>query len=316
VALWLVFAAFTTCLAQPPVKRIGYLSSATKEAVARNLNAFREAMRELGYSEGRQFVIVDRYANGDHERLVPLAKELVESNVDVMLTGGTPATLAAQQATRTVPIVTPVVGNPIGTGLAASLARPGGNVTGLTNLDSDLGGKRLQLLATIGRMTRVAFLVNPDNPNYRPTLAQAQSMGRTLGVEVITVYARTPDEIERVLVNAKRDRIDGVLVIVDPFINQQAQQIAKLAMALRLPTVGGLRDYAVAGGLVSYGEDLAEMYRRSAAYVDRIFKGARPGDIPFDQSTKLELVLNARTAKAIGVHFPESLSAIADSVIE
>lgn len=274
-------------------------------------------MRALSYSEGRHYIIIARYADGDYERLVVLARELARSNVDLILTGGTPATLAAQQATKTIPIVAPVIGNPVGSGLAESLAHPGGNVTGLTNLTSDLGGKWLQLLASfVGKVTRVLFLVNPDNPTYRPTLAQAEDKGRSLGIEVATAYARTPDEIERVLTAAKRDRIDGLLVQVDPFMNQQAQQIAKLAVVLRLPTVGGLPLYADFGGLAAYGEDLAEMYERSATYVDKILKGGNPADLPIEQSTGLKLILNARTAKAIGISLPQSLLTSAERVIE
>ena len=311
--------ASTWVLAQQAtnLRRIGYLGSATQAAAARNLAAFEQKLRDLGYAKDKNLIIELRYADGDYRRLQDLAAELVRMKVELVLTGGTPATKAMQKATSTIPIVTAVVGDPVGSGFASSLAKPGGNITGLTNLDSDLGAKRLQLLMTlVPQVKRVAFLVNPDNPNYKPTLADAQATASKSGVKVLPIFVRTTEEISRAMGDMKKDKFDGAIIVVDPFINQQGRQIAQLATLHRLPTVGGVREFAEAGGLASYGDDLSEFYRRAAIFVAKILNGSKPEDLPFEQTMKMALVVNTKTAIALGIKIPPPVVLSADEVIE
>lgn len=299
------------------VRRIGYLGSASQAGAARNIAAFEQKLRDIGFVKDKNLIIEPRYADGDYRRLQELAAELVRMKVEVILTGGTPATLALQRATSTIPIVTAVVGDPVGSGFAVSLARPGHNITGLTNLDSDLGAKRLQLLMTlVPHVKRVAFLANPDNPNYKPTLADAQETASKSGVTVLPVFARSAEEIARAMDEMKKDRFDGAIIVVDPFINQQGRQIAQLATLHRLPTVGGVREFAELGGLASYGDDLSEFYRRAGIFVAKILNGSRPEDLPFEQTMKMAFVVNTTTAGTLGIKIPPSVMLSADEVLK
>jgi putative ABC transport system substrate-binding protein len=276
-------------------------------------------MRDLGYIEGKNLVIEWRFADNKPDRLPDLAAELARLSVDVLITAATLPTLAAQKATTTIPIVMVSVGDPVRSGLIKSLARPGGNITGLSNLTTDAGPKRLELLLEmVPSLGRVAILVNPDNPaNYKggresPTLAAAQQRR----VELLRVEARAPQEIDGAFSAIRGQKADVLMVSGDPLFGQNLARIAELAVKNRLPSIYAFPEYAEAGGLMSYGVSFIEQYRRAPAYVDRILKGAKPADLPVEQPTKFELVINRRTARALGLTIPQSLLTSADKVIE
>ena len=281
------------------------------------LGEIQRGLRDLGYVEGKDVAFEWRFANGAYERLPALATELVGLKVDVIVTDGTPSTLAAQKATRTVPIVFGGVGDPLGNGIVKSLARPGGNATGLSLLGEDTNRKQLELLSRmVPKLTRVAALCNLSNPTTPPLLKSLQAAAREAGLEVFPVEARNAEEMESAFASLGKERAGALVVIMDPFFIQQGRRIAEMAEKRRLPSMASLREYAESGGLMSYGQNRVYNYRRAAAYVDRILKGARPGDLPIEQSMKLELVLNRRTAKALGLEIPAELLVLADKVIE
>ncbi len=304
---------------QGKVWRIGFLAQRHVEFLDSDFQygPFRPSMRELGYVEGKNLVIELRSAEGNSERLPGLASELVNLKVDVIIAGGTPATRAAQKATTTIPIVMVSVGDPVGTGLVKSLARPGGNITGLSNLSVDIGPKRLEMLLTmVPKLSRVAFLVNPSNTANMKTLESVQAAGKKRGVTILGVEARTPQEIDNAFSLMRQQNAGALIVGLEGLFNQQKSQIAELTAKHRLPSITGDRIYAEAGCLMSYGTNLADIFRRAATYVDKIFKGAKPGDLPVEQPTKFELVINGKTAKALGLKIPQSLLISADKVIE
>jgi ABC-type uncharacterized transport system substrate-binding protein len=308
--------------AQPAGKvfRIGYLAS--NLAAAPHLHeAFRQGLRDLGYFEGRNVVIEYRDAEGKLERLPALAAELVALKVDVIVTGGgTPAALAAKQATRTLPIVFPAAADPVTDGLVTSLARPSDNVTGLSLLAPELVGKRVeQLKQAVPGVSQVAVLWQPGGLGERTekdTLKGAEAAARPLGVRLQFVEARGPAEFERAFSDMTRARAGALTVLPSPTFLYERRRLVDLAAKNRLPTVFAFREYVDAGGLMSYGPDITDMYRRAATYVDKIFKGAKPGDLPLEQPTKFELVINLKTAKALGLTIPPSLLQRADQVIE
>jgi putative ABC transport system substrate-binding protein len=302
-----------------PARTIGYLVLDLTEN-ARRREAFRQGLRELGYVEGRNVVIDYRDSEGKPERLAAHAAELVALNVDVIVAPGTLASLAAKRATATIPIVVPTIGDPIADGLVKTLARPGGNVTGLSNLSPELVGKCMQLLKeVVPGATRVAVLTHAGSATAkteREFATQARAAGRSLGVEVQLVDAHRPVDIDGALAEMTRWRANALLVLPYATLLQERMRIVAMAARGRLPALYSYRDNVEAGGLISYGADLADQFRRSAAYVDRILKGANPGDLPVEQPTKFELVINLKTAKALGLTIPPSLLARADQVIE
>jgi len=318
LALSILAAPFAAHAQQPAkVPRVGYLSVLSFTDNPHDLEAFRQGLRELGYVEGQNIAIEYRFGEGRPERLPALAAELVRLKVDVIVTAAPAAPEAAKQATNTVPIVFAVVGDPVAVGLVASVARPGGNITGLSSIASEVVGKQLELLKEVApKVSRVAVLQNPSNYSHPPTLRQAEGAARALGVQLHILQARTPTEIDAAFAAMRSQRAGAVLVLRDGLFRAQRTQIAALAAKSRLPAVYGNREYAEAGGLMAYGASTPHMYRRAATYVDKILKGAKPADLPVEQPTKFELVVNLKTAKALGLTIPQSIRIRADHVIQ
>ena len=305
--------------AQPAGKiaRIGFLSpaNASDPRMQSLVGAFRRGLVDLGYVEGRSFTIESRWAEGRYERLARLARELVALKVDVILAVAVPAIRAAKEATRTVPIVMASVVDPVATGLVAGLARPGGNVTGLSNMAPDVTGKLLEILKElVPKASLVAVLWNPDNPGNAPQLQSAETAGRALGIRLQPLEARTPEDLGPAFAAMARQRAEALVVLADIMLNENRLRIADLATAARLPAVYGQE--GPAGGLVTYSANTPDLFRRAATYVDRILKGARPGDLPVEQATRFDLVVNLKAARAIGLAVPPSLLLRAEEVIE
>ncbi len=301
------------------IARIGWL--AVDLATARHLReAFRQGLRDLGYIEGRTVVIEYRDAEGKPERFPALAAELVALKVDVILVGNTPAALAAKQATRTLPIVFTSVGDPVASGLVTSLARPGGNVTGLSNLTLELVGKCLELLTqSVPGVNRVAALWQPGalpERTDKDMLKAADVAGRALGVRLQFVEARGPADIDRAFSDMTRARAGALTVLTSAMFYSERRRLVDLAAKNRLPAVYPWRELVDAGGLMSYGPNIPDLFRRAATYVDKILKGAKPGDLPVEQPTKFELVINLKTAKALGLTIPQSVLGRADEVLQ
>jgi len=262
-------------------------------------------------------IIEWRFANGEYERLAGLAEELARLKVDAILALGAPGAAAAQKATTTIPIVMVVSVDPVAAGLVKSLAQPGGNITGLSNLGGDLTSKHLELLRTIvPSLSRVAILMNSDNTTHATILKNVQASSQKAGIKVLAAQAQTPQDIERAFSKMTRENAGAVIVALDPFFIQQGPQIAEQAMKHQLPSIFAFREAAEAGGLMSYGQNQVDIYRRAAGYVDRILKGIKPADLPVEQPTTLELFVNGKTAKALGLSIPHSLLISADKVIE
>ena len=304
---------------QAPAKvpRIGFLVGASPADGAPFLEIFRQALRELGYVEGQNITIEYRFAEGRPDRLPAVAAELVRLKVDVIVTSAPPVPQAAKQATRTIPIVFTSAVDPVGAGLVASLARPGGNITGLANMGSEVVGKHLELLKEAApTVSRVAILQNPNNRIHAPALREAEGAARALGVRLDVLQARTPAGIDAAFAAMHSQRAGGVLVLRDSFFFVQRTQIVALAAKSRLPAMYGFREYAEAGGLMAYHASLFQMWRRAATYVDKILRGAKPADLPVEQPTTFELVINLKTAKALGLTIPPSLLGRADEVIQ
>jgi putative ABC transport system substrate-binding protein len=299
------------------VWRIGFLGAATASGSARRVEALRAGLRDLGYVEGKNIVIEFRWAEGNYERLPQLAAELVRLKVDVLVTAGTPSILAAKSATTTIPIVMASGGDPVATGLVTSLARPGGNVTGMAGFSPELMVKRLELLKDVfPRARQVAVLFNPDNPSHiKISLPVMDAAAKSLKLELHQFGARGPSEFESAFAAMAKRRVDAVVTSQDSMLTDNAGAIANLAAKMRLPSVG-FPEFAEAGGLMAYGVNRVEFFRRAAYFVDRILKGARPGDLPVEQATRFETVLNLKSAKALGLQFPQAVLARADRVIE
>jgi putative ABC transport system substrate-binding protein len=304
---------------QGKVWRVGFLSAASRQFLADTggYDAFLQGMRELGYVEGKNLAIEARFADGNYERLPGFATELVRLNVDVIVAVPSPAIRAAQHATTTIPIVFPTTGDPVGSGFAASLAHPGGNLTGLSNLNLDISAKTLELLlAMVPTISRVAILANPGSSTEPAMLKSIGAAAAKVGVESIVVEAGTPEQIEEGFARMRRERAAALIIASDAFFLLQRRQIAELAIKSRLPSVTQNPLYVRAGGLMSYGQNTIESYRRTAAYVDKILRGAKPGDLPIEQAARLSLLINLETAKAIGLTIPQSLLLRADEVIQ
>jgi putative ABC transport system substrate-binding protein len=280
-------------------------------------NSFRQGLRDLGYLEGQNIAFEYRYADGEPARLAEVAAELVRRPVDLIATSGTPPTRAAKQATTTIPIVMIGIGDPVGAGLAASLARPGGNITGSTILGPDVAGKRLQLLMEVlPSVSRVAFLWNPDNASHPAQLAELQVAVQTLGMKLLPVAVRSSNEFDSAFAAMTSERADAFLMTADPLHQLSVGRIIDFLAKNRLPGMFLTREIVVAGGFMSYGASLPDLFRRGALYVHKILQGTKPADLPVEQPTKFELVLNLRTAKAIGLAIPESFLLRVDEVIE
>lgn len=299
--------------------RVGFLSPRRRPASldADYYGEFPRRMRELGYVEGRNLIIEWRFANGEYERLPGMAAELVQQKVDAILALGPPGVIAAQKATADIPIIMVVSVDPVGAGFVRSLAQPGGNTTGLSNLAGDLSSKHLELMvAIVPRLARVAVLVNPGNAAHATMPDVVQAAAQKAGIKVVAVEAQTPQAIDAAFSTMIRERSGAVIVALDPLFIQQVHQIAALATKHRLPSIFAFREAAEAGGLLSYGQNQVDIYRRAAGYVDRIFRGAKPADLPVEQPTTLELFVNGKTAAALGVAIPHSIRIRADRVIE
>jgi putative ABC transport system substrate-binding protein len=267
--------------------------------------------------EGRNVTIVDRSSEGKYERLPELAAELVRLKVDVIVAPATQNVRAAQQASPTIPIVMAGASNPVGGGLVASLARPGGNVTGVSMVGEHMTGKQLELLKeTIPGVARAAVLGNPTNARFLDWVREAKDAARTLGVDLVVVEARGPDDFERAFALMKRERVAGVVVGADGMYLLHSARVAALAAKHRLPTIYGVREFVDAGGLMTYNPSMRESFRRAATYVDRIFKGAKPGDLPVEQASKFDLVINVKASKALGLTIPPSVLARATELIQ
>jgi len=326
ITLGLIVAALAADAQQArKVPRIGLLSPTSPSDAGRNPSdlavlfaAFREGLRELGYVEGQNIAIESRWAEGNYDLLPGLAADLVRLNVDVIVTYGTPASQAAKRATGTIPIVMAAIIDPVASGLVTSIARPGGNLTGQSMMSPDLVGKQLEILKElVPKVSRVALLHNPANPGNEPEVRHAQDAARALGVRLQVVGARGPSEIDSAFAAMTNEHAGAVIVVVDALLQGNRARITDLAARYRLPAVYGLSEYAEAGGLLAYGPNRLDMFRRAATYVDKILKGAKPSDLPVEQPTKFELVINLKTAKALGLTIPPSLLLLrADKVIQ
>ena len=297
--------------------RIGLLVPGSLTTYFPRIGAFRQGLRELGYVEGTNIFIEYRYAEGKLDDLPKLLGELIGLKSDLIVTSGSEAISAAKNATKEIPIVMASSGDAVTLGLVASLARPGGNITGLTNITWELAGKRFELLkAVVPKVTRVAFLLNPQTPQAVPAFREAQKAAQALGLELQSLEVKTPDDLEGVFRAAARARAHAMVVSAGAFNNFHRQRIAELAVRGKLPVVSNSADLVEAGGLMSYGVNTPDSFRRAATYVDKILKGAKPADLPVEQPTKFELVINLKTAKQIGLMIPPNVLARADKVIK
>jgi putative ABC transport system substrate-binding protein len=302
---------------QGKVWHVGFLALSNREASVDSSASFVKGMRELGYIEGQNLTIEWRFADGKFERLPVLAAELAQMKAAVIVTIGPQATSAAQKATTAIPIVMVTSVDPVGSGFVKTLAHPGGNITGLTNLAGDLGPKQFEMLfSMVPNLTRVAVLVNPSNKAHIMALEQVRSAAQVKSAKILAVKAQTAPEIEKAFFAMIQGKAGAVIVALDPFFVQQQRQIAELAAKSRLPSIFPFREYVEAGGLMSYGRNLTDQYRRLATFVDKIFKGAKPGDLPVEQPTNFELIINGKTAKALGLTIPQSLLISAEMVID
>ena len=297
--------------------RIGYLGAGNRTVSPKPLETFLQGLRDLGYVEGQNFVLVDRYADGQQERLPGLAVELARLEVDIIVAPTSGSAKAAKDATRTIPIVMAGGGDPVGLGLVASLARPGGNVTGPSMMNTEIIGKRMQLLKEVlPGLARVAVLTNSVNPIHVIFWRASEPAARELGLELQLVEARVPEDFEVAFTAATRGKAGALIALDDALTYNYRTRVVALAAASRLPALYGYREFPDEGGLMSYGANMASHYRLAADYVDKILRGAKPGDIPVEQPTKFDLIVNLKAAKALGLEFPPSLLARADEVIE
>jgi putative ABC transport system substrate-binding protein len=322
VGLFLFAASVLICLypaqAQQPKKipRIGYLAATSLSAIAGRTEAFRQGLRDLGYVEGKNIVIEWRSAEGKFDRLPGLAAELVRLKVDVIVTSASTQTPVAKEATSTIPIVMAQDGDPVGSGFVASLARPGGNITGLSTLSPELSGKRLELLKEIvPRLARVAVLGSSNNPGNTQSLKEVELAAAAFGVQLQYLDVLDPKDIETAFRAATKGRADSVLVLGGPVLFSQRKQLIALAVKSRLPTIYARPEFVEDGGLMTYGPSLYDLHRRAATYVDKILKGAKPADLPVEQPKKFEFIINLKAAKQIGLTIPPNVLVRADRVI-
>jgi putative tryptophan/tyrosine transport system substrate-binding protein len=314
----LAFRSLTT-RAQPPAKmwRIGFIVGGAATPTASPYSGFVRGMRELGYAEDKDFVIEWRSAQGHYEQLPVAARELIGQNVDVIVVATSAAVRPVQQVTRTVPIVMAYSTDPVGSGFVDSLLHPGGNTTGLVGSSDDISPKQIELmLGAVPNLSRIGALGNPDNPSYSAILKSTETAARNVGVATFRAEARSQEELDLAFTKLVDARVQAVQIFSDALFFVQRSRIANLARKYRLPSISVQRECAEAGDLMSYGENLSDFFRRAAAYVDKILRGAKPSDLPVEQSTKFELVLNLRTARLLDMDMPPTLLALADEVIE
>ena len=296
---------------------VGILATEDQLSAQTVVAAFKQGLQELGYVEGKNLTLQLRFADGKLERVPGFATELVNLKVDVIVSAGTVTTIALQKATSTIPIVMANTFDPVGTGMVKTLARPGGNITGLSSLGGDIGGKHLEMLLSVApKLSRVAVLLNPGNQSHPLVLKSIQSAALKTSTTILPLEARTAPEIENAFSAMTQGKAGAVIVARDGFYINQTRQITELALKNRLPSISERASYAEAGGLMSYGVNPGEQFRRAATYVDKILKGAKPADLPVEQPTKFELVINRKTAKALGLTIPQALLVSADKVIE
>src|SRR5262245_42701314 len=302
---------------QSTMPKVGYLFSFTPSEDSGLWEACRQGLRELGYIEGRNISIEARWADGSHERLPDLVGDLLRRKVDVLVVAATPASLAAKAATSTTPIVVVAVADPVRVGLVVSLAQPGGNVTGLSLLTPELSGRRLQLiLGVLGKASRVGVLMNFDNQTHAIFLDETLTAARELHVQIQPLQGRNPQQIEQAFEEASKKALQALIVFDDPVIWSHRKHVVKLAAQVRLPVMYGYSEFVSEGGLISYGPYRPDLYRRTAGYVDKIIKGAKPEDLPVERPTKFELLVNVNTAKVLEITIPQSILVQADRVIE
>jgi ABC-type uncharacterized transport system substrate-binding protein len=315
----MLFVLCSSVEAQQPVKvpRIGFLGASSASVLAARIEAFRQGLRDLGYVEGKNIVIEWRSAEGKLDRLPALAAELVRLKVDVIVTTGPAPTRPAKEATSTIPIVMAFDNDPVGNGFVASLARPGGNITGLSTLAPEISGKQLELLKeTVPRLSRVAVLGSSTTPGNAQALKETELAAGALGVKLQNLDVLGPKDIETAFRAAGKERADAVLVLSASVLNSHRTEIAKLAAKSRLPAIYPFPEYVEAGGLMAYGPSVTDLFRRAATYVDKILKGTKPADLPVEQPTKFEFIINLKSAKQIGLTIPPNVLVRADRVIK
>jgi len=296
------------------IPRIGYLAGGL--GAATRTETFKQGLRDLGYVEGKNIIIEYRNAEGKIERYSDLVADLVGLKVDVIFTSSTPGALAAKNATKTIPIVFTNVGDPVANGLVASLARPGGNITGLSTLAPELSGKGLELLKeTIPKLSRVAVVWNPDNPGKTSSFKETEVAAQALRLQLQSLEVRGPKDVERAFQAAKKERAGALIVLRDVVVSSQITRILELALKNQMPAIYGYRGFVDAGGLMSYGPNIDDLFRRAATYVDKILKGTKPADLPIERPSKFELVINLKTANQIGLTIPPNVLVRADRVI-
>jgi putative tryptophan/tyrosine transport system substrate-binding protein len=314
-ALWPIAARAQQPTPTVRQARVGVLTASPPTPAM--LDAFREGMRERGYIEGQNLSIDVRWPQGTFEQHPAVAAELASTNVDVIVAWATPAVVAVRRATSAIPIVMVSVGDPVGAGFITSLARPGGNITGFSNITVDLSAKLVALLVELVPGTkRIGVVSNTYNPNVAVQLRATEDAVRTLGLQSQIVEARTSEEYERAFARLRMENVNGVVLLADPSVIEQARKIAELAQAAKLPTVFQRRENVEPGGLMSYGGNIKYQFRQAAFYVDRLLKGAKPGELPVEQPTKVELVVNLKAARALGITLPPALLLRADQVIQ
>jgi putative tryptophan/tyrosine transport system substrate-binding protein len=296
-------------------RRVGFLRA--EKPPAPWMDAFQKALRELGYEEGKNLLVEYRWAGGDDERLPELANDLVRLNVEVIVVSGTPAILALKRATSTIPIVMAAAGDPVGSGIVKSLAYPGGNITGMSNMIPDVGGKRVQLLKQFApTAVHIGITWNANNPFTQSVIHESENAARILNVRLQPLQVQTAADFDSAFETGSREHIDSLIVVEDPLTISRRRQIVDFEAKRRIPAVYGAKTFVDAGGFVSFGASFPDLYRRTAFYVDKILKGASPRELPIEQATKFELVINRKTAKALDLNVPDQLLAVADEVIE
>jgi putative tryptophan/tyrosine transport system substrate-binding protein len=302
---------------QPGLPVVGFLSSASPDLIADRLRAFLRGLSETGYAEGRDVTIEYRWAQGQNERLPAMAADLARRPVAVITAGSNAGALAAKAATKTIPVVFTIGGDPVEIGLVASLSRPGGNVTGITNLNVEVGPKRLELLhELVPGAAAIAFLVNPTNPSAEGEARDLQKAARTLGLQIHVLHASTERDFDTVFASLGQLRAGGLMIAADAFFASRRERLAALSLRLAVPAIFAFREFAAAGGLMSYGSSFTDGYHAGGIYTGRILKGEKPADLPVQQVTKIELIINLKTAKAFGLAVPLALLTRADEVIE
>ena len=313
-----LLALSTLAHAETPgrIHRIGFLGNSTAALEANLVRPFREGLRDLGYVEGRNILIEYRWAGGNYERFPALIRELIALKVDVIVTAGTPATLAVKKITTSVPLVMIAVGDPVGTGIVPSLREPGGNITGLTSISPELDGKRLELLReAVPGVSHIAVLWNPSSPLQVVAERQTQAAAKALKMKMLSLGVRTGEEIEEAFATILREHPDALLVLADRLFLHHRQRIMAFAAEHRLPGVHAYRELVEAGGLMSFGPNYADMHRRAAIFVDRILRGAKAGDLPVERPASFELVVNLKAASALGLAMPQSIMMRASEVL-